>query len=64
MPGRCYCMFGQVLGRDKGSLVTQLLWFCVATGVPCVTTWFSSFMQPLGRDIAFPCRDNVFASLS
>ena len=28
----------------QGFLVaTELFWFCVATRVPCVATWFSSF---------------------
>ena len=28
----------------QGFLVaTELSWFCVATGVPCVMTWFSGF---------------------
>ena len=59
-----YCMFGQVLGCDKGFLIaTKFFWFRVVTGVPCVVTWFSGFMQFLGRDIALSCRDSVFASL-
>ena len=58
-------MFRQVLGRDKGFLVaTELFWFYVVTGVPCVATWFSGLMQLLGRDIALSCRNSVFASLS
>ena len=53
-------MFGQVLGHDMGFLVaTEFFWFCVATGVPCVATWLLGFMQLLGRDIVFPCRDSV-----
>ena len=47
-------MFGEVLGRDKGFLVaTEFFWFCVTTGVPCVTTWLSGLIQLLGRDIVF-----------
>ena len=47
-------MFGQVLGRDKGSMIAiELFLFHVVTGVPCVATWFSGFMQPLGRDRVF-----------
>ena len=54
-------MFGQVLGCDKGFLVTtEFFWFCVALGVPYVATWLASLMQFLGRDIVFPCRDIVF----
>ena len=53
-------MFGQVLGRDEGFLVAiEILWFCVATGVPCVATWLLGLMQLLGHDIVFPCRDSV-----
>ena len=40
-------------GRDR------VFWFYVVTRVPCVTTWFSGFMQLLFRDIVLPCRDSV-----
>ena len=41
-------------GHDK------VFWFCIATGVPCVTAWFSCFMQFPCHDIFLPCRDSVF----
>ena len=53
-------MFGHVLGRDKGFLfMTELFWFCVATGVPYVVTWLAGLMQLLGCDIVFPCYNSV-----
>ena len=52
-------------------VVTEILWLCVATGVPyvatgvpCVATLFSGFKLLLCRDIVFPCHDNAFVSLS
>ena len=53
-------MFGQVLGYNRGFLVTTgFFWFYVVIGVPCVATWLSSLMQLLGRNIVFPCHDSV-----
>ena len=59
MPGRLLHVwegFGSpqgFLGHDK------VFWFCVATGVPCVATWFSGFMQFPCHDIVLPFHDNV-----
>ena len=36
---------------------------CVATGVPCVATWFSGCRQLLGCDIVFSCRDSACFSV-
>ena len=40
-------------GRDR------VFWSYVVIGVPCVATWFTGFMQLLGHDRVFPCRDSV-----
>ena len=54
-----YCRFGQVLGHDRGFLVATKFLFLCCDRVSCVAIWLSGFMQLLGRDIVFPCRDSV-----
>ena len=36
---------------------------CVATGVPCVATWFSGCRQLLGHNIVFSCCNSACFSI-
>ena len=55
-------MLGQVLGHDRGFLITIEFLVLCRERVPYVTAWFSGYRQLLGRDIVFPCRDSAFLS--
>ena len=56
-------MSSRFRSRQGFLVTTELLWFGVVTGVPCVATWFSGFKQLLCHDIVFPFRDSAFVSL-